>query len=202
MAFIPVPGVIETRLSYIADGNTLVNVLHFTGSTNPDNTELVGLSNDVVAWWNASVSQYLSNELQLVEVQSRGIGIADGLVAVADAGLPGTGGLSSEILALNSSIVVTGRTGHAGRSFRSRTYLPGLAEVSMHGNEYTGAVRSGVQAAFNELVLSSTFAGHRPCVVSRYHDKAPRTTGIHTLITSFEVRNQKVGSQRRRVHRG
>lgn len=201
MTFIPAAGVAEVRLTYLADGHALVNILHFRVGAEPTNLELGALGDNVVAWWRSSLSQYLSNELTLTGCDVRDIGREDGLIVSATVNLPSAGGVNSEIYALNCALVVTGRTGVAGRSYRSRTYVPGLPESAVHGNEYTLALQGNVQASFNELVTSGVFASNQPVVVSRRHNKLPRATAVVTDIITYQVRNQVVGTQRRRAHR-
>lgn len=125
------------------------------------------------------------------------------------AGAPVGGASATEMLPLNVAACVTIRTAFAGKSFRGRTYFSGFSEAA---NDATGRQNAAVNTAiFNAMTsINSILAtnGMTIAVVSRNAEARtipaktfPARPGVATPVQSFQARNTKWESQRRRTGR-
>jgi hypothetical protein len=109
------------------------------------------------------------------------------------------GGLTTDPAAANAAFVVSFRTGHAGRSFRGRTYVPGLVSAGFTDAQHvTTGFATGIHNAFASLISVLNLSSYALVVLSRYTALALRAVALATEITSI-ITNTTVDSQRRRT---
>lgn len=109
-------------------------------------------------------------------------------------GLPLQGTQASDALPSPNALVVTLRTQYAGRSYRGRQYIPGLAEGLSTGSIEDGATVSAIQTYYDDLVAGIGAGGSSTDYQwGVYSRKVP----VFTPITSTLVRST-LGTQRRR----
>lgn len=111
-------------------------------------------------------------------------------------------GNTSEPLPFHCAVVITWRTGLAGRSYRGRTYLTGAAEDQQNAGQWSSAFLA-VVATFPVNMLATfgptgSNANWQLVVISRVANGVERATPIGTAITGYAVR-QPVYTQTRRV---
>lgn len=113
-------------------------------------------------------------------------------------GLPITGTELNEEVPASVAIVGSHRTAKTGRSFRGRTYMMGLTEANVGGNNVDGIMQTGVGDYFAALETAFTAANSKLVVYSLYTAGLPRAIPVATPVTSTVV-NSRVDTQRRRL---
>jgi hypothetical protein len=113
-------------------------------------------------------------------------------------GLPLTGTEVAEETPASVTLVASHRTAKTGRSFRGRTYLPGLTEQNVGGNTVDSALQTAVGDYFDALATALAVTDTELVVYSLYSEGTARTTPVATPITS-QIVNLRVDTQRRRL---
>ena len=166
------------------------NVMHFSQST----IDQDGLYSSISAHVGANMWQANANDwsIQLVEITP-----LDGHTAtriyVTGSGVKWTGTASVTDIIPAAAAVISWRTAVRGRSYRGRTYIPGVSEGAQTSGLLATSIVTGLATAWgtflNDMVTASS-----PVVVASYkHATAQQAT-------SLVVRNE-YGIQRRRQTR-
>lgn len=197
--FIPVPGVMSASVRYTLDAQMIENVLNFRyeGESFPTVADEVWFILNTV-WW-AALYPSLSIDLVNVETYFADQSDAAGPVFTAPAFTHPAGGLAAESEPNSIALCVSHRTANRGRSYRGRTYVPGLPTSSVLHNTVIPDAVSSIVGAFQDMREACDSAGFPLVVVSRYHNLLPRVEGIDTVVTACVVTDATVDSQRRRL---
>jgi hypothetical protein len=134
----------------------------------------------------------------LTSAQARDISVENGAYADYVPTSAVVGGNTSENLPNNVALVATHRTGLVGRSFRGRTYVGGFTESQSLGNVVNPSSFTAIQSAWNGFVTDMMATIGTWVVISRFHNGAPRTTGVSQTIISSDFRDSVWDTQRRR----
>lgn len=166
----------------------------FTGITaSPNTSALLALMSDTTA-------------LRAITIRDiRTAGLAE--FTSAGTAVPGAG--AGDALPLSLASVVTIRTARAGKSFRGRSFLAGFTE---NQNDTNGRVAAAVNTAGVAFLtaINSVLAGHGLTMGVLHRPQAGRTIpartipasiGFVTPVSSFEARDTRWESQRRRTGR-
>lgn len=201
MAFIPIPGAAEAVVSCTLLGEPCVNVFGFTQASpsNFDAADLTLLAETVGQAWVDYMLPVMSNSMTLVEVKATDQSSASGPAVSWNPASPEVGTLTSPALPGQNTLVLTHRTGSRGRSFRGRTYLGGLVEEDVTGNDLSGGRTASLLAGFGDFLAACEAQNFVFSILSRYTNNAPRTTGLATTVISSTFRNTRIDSQRRRT---
>lgn len=115
----------------------------------------------------------------------------------------GSAGTSAaELLPRGNALVVTARTALAGKSFRGRTYVPGLDETTSGADgRATAAATTATVDFLDQFNTAMTGSGWPLGVASLFSEKVRRPEGIITNITGFVSRNGIFDRQWRRAMR-
>jgi hypothetical protein len=173
----------------------------------------------IKAQWSATMAPHCPAGTQLVKVGVRDVR-APQLPEFLDSGALVSGTALGDSLPAGVAACVTMRTAGAGKSFRGRSYLGGFSEAENTATGLTstvintaclnflGAIQSALST--NGLILSvmSRPAERVQIVTTTFH--ADGTTSVKTVnhparvgrvsdVTSFQVRNSRWQSQRRRM---
>jgi hypothetical protein len=171
-------------------------VTHFAGIT-PELMASDGAA--FVDWYDAHGKATMHSGVTLSKLVIKDLTSQNGHAIEYNTGLPLSGADSTHQAApLNVTAAVSFGTGLRGRSFRGRIYQVGMTVYQLIDNQLTSGMRSALIEVYGELVTAMQTNAGRLCVVSRYHDKTARTTGVATPITSVNV-NIDIDSQRRRL---
>jgi len=206
MPFVPVPNTVLAELRMSLDGQRVENTLYFRRGFTPTVAEITALGNALITWWGAFVADYTNAAVTLEEVFLTDLttAIASAVSVPATSGIIGT--IGGDFIPANASLAVSFRTANRGRSFRGRNYIVGLSEDSVTGNTVDPDVVTLIELAYNQLLSSLPgTSGWTWSVVSRFSGiglggvPIPRTTGLATTITSVNVVDPIVDSQRRRL---
>ena|SRR6267378_3168258 len=210
MPFVPVPNTVEIEAVYSQDGQIMENTMYFQFPSAPTLAQITALADDVRVAIHDNLLPLLSTTIQLLRVIGTLLDVADGLQFISTTGLPAAGSDSSAPVPSDVSFAISLRTGRRGRSFRGRNYLAGLHRDSLGSsiNTITTAFANAAVAAYTDIAAAGSDAGFVMGVVSRFSGftivagkkvPTPRVTGIFTPITTIEVTDFTVDSQRRRL---
>ena len=199
MAFQAVPDCAKIAIVHARAGEQMVNILHATRAGQWGLTELDALSAAVLNQWAAGLMPYLSQSVQLLRVDARGLRAQADVTTTA---IPTTGvfgGYQASALPGNVAFCLTLSTGLTGRSNRGRIYIGGLHEAAIAGDSilqsFADTFRNELGLVLNEIRNT----GWTPVVVSRRLNNAPRATPATIEITGVRYADRILDSQRRRL---
>jgi hypothetical protein len=204
MAFIPAPGIAQAELVFTWNEQTVEMVLNFQGSGAWSATTLDLLGSSLVSWFQTYLAPLLSTQIQLRIVRVRDLTTVNGVGVEHSSGLPSGGLINTASVPNNVAIAVKHSTGLTGRSFRGRSFVPGLAAGDINVNTLLPDSLTALRNAFANLNVVSNVNGAVHVVLSKYHGvdsqgkPIPRATAIATPVLSYSV-DPTVDSQRRRL---
>jgi hypothetical protein len=200
MAFVPVPDVALAELIYIWEDQIVENTLYFAKDGGWGGSDLSVLADQLLDWWNSNAKSFTNVNAALQEIKITDLSSDTAPTFSLTAGLPIAGDATGDPLPNNCSLTISFRTAGRGRSSRGRNYIVGLSESATSGNVVDPTVIADIKNAYE--VINSTVQDLLPAhhvVVSRVHNKVPRTEGLAQEITSYQVVDPFVDSQRRRL---
>lgn len=212
VTFIPVVNCAEVELKFTqTDGEFAENTFGVQRDEAWDTATLLTMANAFVNWWHDGdgiggiYRTFQFTGVTLLGATARDLTTSGG-IRVDSTAVPASihGAGTGFQLQDGLSLAVTARTGHAGRSFRGRTFLVGLANGVL---DTSGAniIDAGVGANFikmmNALILAVNTADTHShlCVISRRTGNAPRVTGLTTPILQYGLHDMFLDYQRRRA---
>lgn len=176
------------------------NTLWFTknGFTTTDMQEL---ADDLHDWFGTNVMPEFNDIWYLKKVTVYDMR-SSGAPLRLDAKTEVQGGVTGSPASVNAAAVITFYTDLRGRSFRGRNYLAGFDEADQGSDTITNATRlTNLETAYGLLISAPPGTGWTWKVASRYANGAERPQILATVVESVDIRNNKLGSQRRRVRR-
>jgi hypothetical protein len=180
-------------------GQPVTNVFAVEAANPGDGFTLAAIANAFIDRWVSDILPVLSIDLALVSVTATDLSVEGGQQAVIVATGTPTGGANSPSLPSSQAIVITHRTARIGRSYRGRSYLAGLPEQWVSGNNHD-ATRTGLLAdGMNALRVDLEALSLPLCVLSRYNGDVKRAAGVLTPVVVSVARDTRVDSQRRRL---
>lgn len=199
MAFVPIPDAMEATVEFTWDSQIVCMVFGFSTS----GLEFTTQAPKVYAALNAGLWPNLRLALS-TGIVSSGVRVID--LSAANAGAaefpPFTtpsGSVNTASVPNNVAACVTLSTAQRGRSYQGRKYVPGLADGSRSGNYVTLAAEEFINDGFAGLLASAQGQGVPLVVLSRVANKVPRTIGVQTLVTSAQMNDRRLDTQRRRL---
>lgn len=203
MPFIPVPNTVELVATFrnTVNFNNVKNVINWKKRSGA----VVAADLDVISgyyatWWQAAGNDHVSNQISLVQIDMRDLSSEASYVEVNPIASPPLGALGGAVMPMSVTMAVKFTTGLAGRSYRGRLYFVGLAETEVVGDFVNATAAEAIRVAYDGLRTGAFAAtGYDMVVVSRYHNKAPRETGIASVITGVSLTDTRVDTQRRRL---
>ena len=199
MPYIPVINtvMVETRMQQ--DSQKVENTTYWAFASAPTVAQMTTLVNAIEAWWVANYAPLVSAGVTLRETVATDLTTQSGAsVAFPAVGTP-AGGNASAAMPNNVSLAVSFRTAKRGRSYRGRNYMVGICDSHVAGNTYDASFLGNVQDCYEALFPVQSTANAQWVVVSRYHDKVARTTGVATPIISVTITDATVDSMRGRL---
>jgi hypothetical protein len=198
MAFIPIPNTAGVRVITGAEGKTFSNNFYYLGDNPWDATSLGALTNTLEGIYSSLYPVTASNAYRVVEIQARDMSTQFGPNVVDIPVPPILGTVGGDYLPFNAAVVITLRTGLAGRSFRGRLYHIGLAESNITGNVINTVYQTSLGNLYASLITPGGANNPTMVVASRYSNGLPRVTGLTTPVSSLQI-NTRVDTQRRRL---
>lgn len=200
MTFVPVPDTVQVNLVYLWDQQQVENTLYFHNNAGADSTNVPALLEQINTWAREELLPLLNTSLALIQIIGRILDAVDSLSFISTTSLPAAGSTTGTSVANNVSYVLSLRTALAGRSFRGRNYVPGLSESVTTHNHIDAGERTALLDAYETLRAGVAEPdGWEMVVVSRFHDNAPRVTGLATPVVAITTFDDVLDSQRRRL---
>lgn len=161
-----------------------VNVWYFTAQTGAERDIAQSFEEAVGDAYRGAVSQ---------NVGLTSVTVTDIItMAQSTEALSGVGARTGDMLPPQAAGVISWRTGLAGRKYRGRSYIPGIAEMDQAG----GTLVAGAQA--NLDVLAGAVNNYWPAAFSGTHVIWHRDNTTPTPVSSWVIR-PVVYTQRRRT---
>lgn len=198
MAFIPAPQIVRAAVEYILDGQILANVFHVDANQAVDATVTNAILDVLENWLEVNMMPGTSEDLQATTLTGRDLTTITGGLVERPLTVPIDGGVASPALPNNVALCCTLLTDLAGRSFRGRSYMPGIPESLVTLSEISPAQATSYGVNYIALVDDMSTAGFELVVTSFQAGLAPRTTAVSTPIVAVGF-NTTVDSQRRRL---
>jgi len=196
----PLPPVTDTakiEIEYELAGVPVVNVLHAHQIGGWNLATLTTLQGYIYSWASLELMPDLSQDLILKQITCTDLAVVGG--TFFQASHSAAGGDPTDSAPANVALVLSWRTNQAGRSFRGRSYIPGIpAHTVVSPQKVDPSEASGLQTAGNDLL--TLLNGHTIdlVVVSYFSGGAPRVTPIATPIVRC-ICNEQIDTQRKRL---
>lgn len=198
MAFIPTPNTVRVILQFDLTSSVVEMTFAVTKSTPWASADFDDLMPAVSDWYEFELCPHLSQDLLLFNIKATDISSETGTVREYPVSPVLPGGMPNDSLPANAAYVVTFNTPLRGRSYRGRSYTPGIPDVEQDDSQFlNGTWCTLIQAAWSYLT-SYLEDGWEQAVVSLFHDLAARETGVATAIDSY-TGDFAIDSQRRRL---
>lgn len=198
-SFIPALNTLRVALEFSQVGHVMVNVYHVKKDTPIVSADLTAIAEAFLDWWVDDQRGLFSNEVALSMISVRDLTSETGEVLELTSGMPVAGGDTNDPVPNSSALVMSYRTGVAGRSYRGRSYLGGLSK-SVIDSPNTIYATNLTTLLLNQLALETRINGEGfTWVVASFKNAGvPRTSAVLTPITEITA-NTKLDVQRRRM---
>ena len=198
MAYIRLPLGVRVAVEYEAFGKVMLNVYHVTTTDPIVTVKLITIADLFIGWWEDTQKAGLSPDIALTAVIAQNLDVDNGekIIQVVSPPIPGTA--AGAAMPNNVALVISFATILTGRSFRGRSYMAGLRELDVTGNNIPIATAAGLVANYFDLEVVLGLANIDMVVASFVSGGVPRAEGIATRIDSVSA-NTRVDTQRRRL---
>lgn len=197
--FIPVENTALVELVYsLPQGQIGENTFHVNNTDAFTPASLQTLASAFTAWYTGHWNALVSGTTSLTKVRCTDLTTQFAPGVEYTTGLPVNGNLTGNGLPNNVSVSIKFNTGLRGRSYRGRIYALGLTDNAVNGNTVQTTWANNAITALNALTVDHIPVGMNLVVVSKYHNKTPRSAGVCTIVTSFSI-DMVPDSQRRRL---
>jgi len=199
MAFIEVNRTVQIEVRSTLNGEKVENVLYFQRDSAVDVASMEDLADTISNWWNTECRPLQSQSYVAKEVYATDLTTETGptFTDLQNNNIPGAISASGAMPG-NVAVCVSLRTAGRGRSARGRNYWCGLTEAQCSGNALTGAIIDDIPQAYMEI-MTYIPVDYTWVVVSRYHDGAPRASGLAQPVTQALLVDSNLDSMRRRL---
>lgn len=199
--FIPVPNVASVELIYTLNGVVMENVFHVQKGSPFTLAQLQALRGTVNTWESSFFTGFRSSQSQLSRIRTKALDSAGSPTEDFFLPTPRPGANVTTALPGNVTWSVKLATGLAGRSFRGRWYVIGLAtnQLGATSNQINVPTGNSIVSSLNSLLSALAGAGYTLGVVSYRTGGAYRTTGLFTTALSWTPVNYDLDSMRRRL---
>lgn len=197
MAFIPMPECAMFEVFLTANGQSMENVYHLQWDAPFDEAALLDAIGTIQAWLSLSWAPIVGAGISCVGIKGTALDDDSAVTATATLGEPITGELAEQLIPMSSNAVISWRTGLRGRSYRGRTYHVGITEPQQEAGELTTTALASITTCYQAFRTAIGATPYSHVIVSRYHNKVARTTGVANLVSGMVVRGA-LRSQRRR----
>lgn len=198
MVFIPAPQGVEVVLKMTQNSVPIVNVWNVDVGHAVTHADLTGVFAVFDAWITSDYCNMIHNSVTFDQLVLTDISVANG-EQIQEVPTTTAGALTGTAAAANASLVASLRTAKTGRSYRGRTYIPGLITSMFTDAQHINAgITVQANDVFVDLINALTTGGYKLVVLSRYLNKALRVVAVLTEVISI-ITDTKVDSQRRRT---
>ena len=198
MAFIPNPDTVKVAVEYLLDSQEVANIYHVDVGATITSVIINAILDEFVDWLTVEIMPLLSDDLHVTAVTGRDVSTVSGMFIERPITPTIDGSVTGGALPNNVAICGTWLTDQSGRSYRGRSYFPGLAESDVQASYLDTPDAAALAVAMVELVNMIDGIGYDLVVASYQTANAPRVTAVNTPIIAAGV-NTVVDSQRRRL---
>lgn len=192
-----VVGVIQCEVNYLYEGIPCQNVLAFKYLTGPITAPAVqALAEELQAAWATYIMPLTVGGLQLTDIYAKSLDFDYPYEFTQIAG--NFGGMAGGGAPINAAILTTFVTGQIGRSFKGRTYLPGIPEGEVAARMIDASHQALVQAAYENVNANMFLLDYQHGVVSRVQGGVQIDPGAFTSV-SFYFTSPIVADMGRRI---
>jgi len=198
MAFIPAVNGVELCFQFVLGGQNVEFCLNLRKSAGAvTSTDLDNAADAGHAWQNSDFLALLSNEIQHVATVATDMSVQGGPQSITTNATNGVISSPSEVASVAG--VVSGRTAKRGRSYRGRSYIPGIpTNARLNPTDFTTAKATAIAAAFAALQVDLDAIGFDIVVASRQHNNVVTNPAEQNEVIAFVMDNH-YDSQRRRL---
>jgi len=198
--FIPAPNIVSVTMLLTVDNQRVENVLHYKFAVTVNNAQLQAIVNFIDTQFWPLYKATLCNQISLIEIKAIDLTVQNGAEYKKSYAVGAEPGLIvGPVVPGNVALVVTHNTASRGKSYRGRTYIPGVCMYRLSsGVTVLVSQITETLTAFNKLLTAVAGIGATLVVLSKYANKLQRPTAIGTPIVSFTA-NNALDSQRRRL---
>lgn len=199
MGFIPAPNTMKAETRFTYHSQQVENVMYFRKEGAIELADFSVVGNNIVDSWNTHIKVMVSSELSFDAIKFTDASSESGPTLYYTTGLPLVGSLAgAACLPGNVTAVASLNTAKRGKSYHGRLYHVGITEAETIGNVLQSNMRASITAYLEEIMGNCHIEGYDLCVVSFYHNGAPRVTAEVTPVATIVV-NGTLDSQRRRL---
>lgn len=198
MVYIRLPLGVRVAMEYEQFGKVIVNVYHVTCSDPIITAKLFDICDVFRDWWINNQRNGLSTDIALHAVTAFNLDVPNGAKVTRVVSPASPGAAVGASTSNNVALVVSLATAMTGRSFRGRSYMCGLREDDVTGNNVSVAFTAGTVANYADLRASLVIANCLLSVASFQVGGQPRAEGVATTVNSVSA-NTRVDTQRRRL---
>jgi len=198
MAFVPFSNSVEIVIRFILFNVPVAIVIGGLngGGISPSNQ--LTLATAIDTWRKTHLNPLMTSNVAATDVKVYDLTSESSPVITLTATSPVSGSGTGQVPA-SAANVVTFNTGKRGRSFRGRNYMFGQpASVVNDPDHWTSAHSVQLALAYAALGPAMNGAGFGHVVLSRQANKALRTLGVATPVTSYSI-SSRIENQRRRL---
>lgn len=198
MPFIPLPRGIKITFGFDLRGVPVSITIHVRAPADVTYTDLANAAQIMKTWWDNTAYANFSNDLipRVIEVTDVSQQPAEQFQETSFTQT--TGGAATDALPSNVAVVISNRTAFIGRSYRGRTYLPGIPANAQTDNVLNGTAKTNIENMWGALLNAFGNAGMPVVIASYQNNLSSRETAVATLVTNAFVDTQ-VKTQRRRL---
>ena len=199
MAFVPTTDGVRIVVKYSQLGQAFTNVFH-ASKTDFSTADMQALADDIdltvgTQHMVSICSDVLYQGTDVYDIRSVGGEIVN---ANAESTL---GSHTEDVLPINTACVVTLRTATRGRSGRGRIYVGGLRDTDLVDGAFTATPQLACELYVERISDAATANGFVLGVRSQQQNEVLLNPAVIRPITSWEVRDARPGTQRRRIDR-
>lgn len=197
MAFVPALNTAKIEIAYTQQDSNAVNILWARDETGaPDATRLQTLAETVRDEFMTGMMNNLSNQLDLDYIRCTAWNQPEDEQYTLN--VNDTGSILTGVSPANVALVMSWRTGLTGRSRRGRSYIPGIPEENLSGNQAGSALITAFLVNAGAYLVGLAAENFTPVVASFISNGVARASALLTPITGVLV-NSRVDTQRRRL---
>lgn len=201
MAFQPAPAVAECVMRGVQFGQQTVNTLYFQKSTGTPWTaaELIDLAGTVDTGRRANIELHQGNEWIDNGVVATDISVVGGLQVESNLFAGSVGAIGGGCAPGNVTFAIKFLTGHVGRSYRGRNFIPGIPDGYAGANVISSANAAQYVADYVALSNSALAEGFVHVIVSRIQGGVVPAVALVVPVTTIAYTDVNLDSMRSRL---
>jgi hypothetical protein len=201
MSFIPIPDTVLVRL-YIITGVAELKASLSLYFHRPafDRDDMEDLITQLGTHFCPDLMSGLCDDYTMNLIEVYDLNSVDGWKASSALDISGGSSEAATPVSPALCMVVSFRGEKRGKWNAGRNFVPGLYEQEVDQVDIGSAISGPVIDAYQSLIDDPP-SGWTWVIASRYHNKAPRETGVITPVVSVLQRSARFGVQKRRTYR-